>query len=140
MKQIDHLLLIDDSEATNNFHERLLGKLSFAERVSICRNGQDGLDFLSNEANCPSLIFLDLNMPILNGFEFLERVSISFNPESKCYPLIVVLTSSDESVDQARCKNIYQKIKFFTKPLTISQINEIWALVDLEFNQTQEFI
>jgi CheY-like chemotaxis protein len=132
MKQIDHLLLIDDSEATNNFHERLLGKLNFAERVTICKNGQDGLDFLSHEVNCPSLIFLDLNMPILNGFEFLERVSLSFNSEAKCYPLIVILTSSDESVDQERCKKIYQKIKFFTKPLTISQINEIWAFMTPE--------
>lgn len=130
MKQIDHLLLIDDSEATNNFHERLLGKLNFAERVSICRNGHDGLDFISNEANCPALIFLDLNMPVLNGFEFLERVSCFFEPDSKCFPLIVVLTSSDESVDQDRCKKIYQKIKFFTKPLTISQINEIWTIMD----------
>ncbi len=53
MNAINHLLLIDDSEATNNFHNRLLGKLHFATTISICKNGQEALDFLTDCETCP---------------------------------------------------------------------------------------
>lgn len=129
MESIANLLLIDDSEATNNFHNRLLGKLKFAETISICTNGQEGLDFLTNMKQCPNLIFLDLNMPVVDGFEFLSMVHAPLEKIGGDKPLIVVLTSSEESVDKARCKDLYNNIEFYSKPLTIAQITELRQLV-----------
>ena len=125
MNPIEHLLLIDDSEATNNFHNRLLGKLKFAKTISICTNGKEGLDFLSNAKMCPDLIFLDLNMPVIDGFEFLSLVDTSLEKIGAQKPLIVILTSSEESVDKARCKSLYKHIEFYSKPLTIGQITAL---------------
>lgn len=130
MHAINHLLLIDDSEATNNFHSRLLGKLHFATTISICKNGQEALDFLTGREPYPGLIFLDLNMPVLDGFEFLERISGTLTLLQAEQPLIVILTSSEETVDKERCMALYEHISFFSKPLTLQQISEIKVLVD----------
>lgn len=131
MKSINHLLLIDDSEATNNFHKRLLGKIKLANTITICTNGQNALDFLNDTDECPELIFLDLNMPILDGFEFLERVHQPLSKfTTKSNPLILILTSSEETVDKERCMALYNQIAFFSKPLTIAQIEEIRSLLD----------
>lgn len=129
MKTIDHLLLIDDSEATNNFHKRLLGKINFAKTITTCRNGQEGLDFLAQDEHCPDLIFLDLNMPVIDGFEFLEIVHHALIDKCNAEPPIIILTSSEEIVDKDRCKALYSNIQFYSKPLTLSQITEIWELV-----------
>ena len=125
MYTIKNLLLIDDSEATNNFHYRLLGKIKFAENISICTNGQEGLDYLSKIEQCPDLIFLDLNMPVVDGFEFLSQVQTPLEKIGSKKPLIIVLTSSEESVDKARCKSLYNHIEFYSKPLTMAQISQL---------------
>lgn len=130
MNSIEHLLLIDDSEATNNFHKRLLGKIKFAETVSICTNGQEGLTFLANAKQCPDLIFLDLNMPVIDGFEFLSMVHAPLKKIGNKKPLIVILTSSEENVDRERCKSLYDNIEFYSKPLTIAQINVLKSHLD----------
>ncbi len=130
MNAINHLLLIDDSEATNNFHSRLLGKLHLATTISICTNGQEALDFLTNIRLYPALIFLDLNMPVLDGFEFLEHISSSLTSFHDEQPLIIILTSSEETVDKERCMALYEHISFFSKPLTLKQIYEIKELVE----------
>lgn len=129
MKTIRHLLLIDDSEATNNFHNRLLGKIKLAETITTCRNGKEGLEFLDQSSQCPDMIFLDLNMPVLDGFEFLEQVHEPLKKQCNTEPPIVILTSSEETVDKERCKSLYSNITFYSKPLTITQINEIWESI-----------
>lgn len=129
MKTIDHLLLIDDSEATNNFHNRLLGKIKLAKTITTCTNGREGLDFLSESSQCPDMIFLDLNMPVIDGFEFLELVHAPLKNNCNEHPPIVILTSSEETVDKERCKALYSNITFYSKPLTITQINEIWRSI-----------
>lgn len=125
MKTIDHLLLVDDSEATNNFHNRLLSRIKFAENIIVTTNGKEGLDYLKQASDCPTLIFLDLNMPVLDGFEFLEQVNPIIAARFETMPTIVVMTSSEEQVDKERCKSLYSKILFYSKPVTVDQIEEI---------------
>lgn len=127
---IKHLLLIDDSEATNNFHARLLGKINFAETITTCTNGQEGLDFLMESTQCPDLIFLDLNMPVLDGFEFLEMIGSPIKKNCGALPPIVILTSSEEMVDKDRCKALYDNVAFYSKPLNIGQIKEITKFIE----------
>ena len=134
MKTIKQLLLVDDSDATNNFHYRLLGKLKMADTIITCKNGKEALDFLDKSKECPDLIFLDLNMPVVDGFEFLEQSPISLKKICTKNPTIVVLTSSEEDVDKERCKKLCKNINFYSKPLTISQITEIWELYNKNIN------
>ena len=127
MTLINHLLLVDDSDATNNFHRRLLDKLKFAQLISTCKNGREALDFFDqSDLPCVDLIFLDLNMPVLDGFEFLELLPHVIDQDScQKMPPIIILTSSEENVDQERCKSLYENITFYSKPLSINQVKEI---------------
>lgn len=128
MTKIDQLLLIDDSDATNNFHNRIFNKMNLVETISVCTNGKEGLEFLRSTEKYPNLIFLDLNMPVLDGFEFLQQVHTVLDKDSENLPYIVILTSSEELVDKTRCSSYYDKVLFYSKPLTVAQIHEIWQI------------
>ncbi|WP_169736049.1 response regulator [Crocinitomix catalasitica] len=125
MPSFNHLLLIDDSDATNNFHNRLLSKIKFAHQISTKKNGQEGLEFLDQCETYPEIIFLDLNMPIMDGFEFLAAISEQIKTHNYHAPLIVILSSSEEVIDKEKCHTLYDNLLFCSKPLTINQINEI---------------
>lgn len=125
MSLFDHLLIIDDNDATNNFHRRLIEKMNVFEEVIIFKNGKDGLDHFRSMDVKPELIFLDLNMPVMNGFEFLGVISTLLSDEEQQKLHIVVLSSSDEVKDEDRCKELYPNISFSPKPLTKQIIDEI---------------
>ena len=125
MTSVKKILLIDDSAATNNFHNRILTRLNFAEEIIITTNGREGLDYLNQTTYLPEIIFLDLNMPILDGFEFLSMLDETFEVKNVEKPMVVILSSSEESIDQERCSTLYTPLIFGTKPLTIVQLSKI---------------
>ena len=73
--QHQHILLIDDNDVDNYITERVITKTGFADKVDICNSGQAALDYISHRVNninaLPDVIFLDLNMPVVDGFIFL---------------------------------------------------------------------
>ena len=101
MKQLDSILLIDDDAVTNFLHKRFLTELKVASKIYICENGQKALDFLQDCAHrqtWPDLIFVDINMPVMNGIEFLEEYKARNYHE--LFPSVVkVLTTSVNSKD-----------------------------------------
>ena len=73
MDKYKKILLVDDDETSNFLNELLIKGMDIVEEVSIASNGQEALNYLENESGSfPQLIFLDLNMPVMDGFEFLE--------------------------------------------------------------------
>lgn len=74
MTTIPTVLIIDDDPISNFLLEKLLISLGITNRVFVAKNGEDGIAFLKNKF-IPSIIFLDWNMPVLSGEEFLTELS-----------------------------------------------------------------
>lgn len=108
MKQLDSILLIDDDTITNFLHKRLLDELGVARKIYICENGQKALDFLQDCAQrqaWPALIFVDINMPVMSGIEFLEEYKA--RNYHQLFPGVVkVLTTSVNPKDVTRINQL----------------------------------
>ena len=77
MKKLASILLVDDSEADNFIHVRRIRKMNVAEHIAVCEHGQEALEYLTTpQADGsyprPDLLFLDINMPVLDGWGFLD--------------------------------------------------------------------
>jgi len=127
-KTIDLVLLVDDNDTDNFISKRIIEITKFAKRVEVKSSGKGALDFLkehqNNPENIPNLIFLDINMPIVDGFVFLYEFE-KFNElvRSKCK--VIILSSSDNKRDIDKIVNNNHVIKFITKPLTEVALDEI---------------
>ena len=106
MNKLGRILLIDDSEADNFIHARRFGKMNIAEEVVVRANGQEGLDYLTTPLPTgqypqPDLLFLDINMPVMDGWTFLDTYQ-HLPDEHRARVTIAMLTSSVGDSDYAR--------------------------------------
>jgi len=135
MQKVKSILLVDDDEATNFLHKIYIEEWGVADNIYTALNGQEALDFLKeNEEfrqNKPSLILLDINMPIMNGFEFMEAYK-ELDDSMKASVVVVMLTSSLHHIDQARASGLDDLNGFINKPLTREQMESILDKVALE--------
>ncbi len=125
MTKLKCILLIDDNPADNRYHQIILESMDIAEHIEFAMNGLDALDFLNNKNNMlPDLIFLDINMPKMNGWEFLaEYKSLDANKKAKV--IIVILSTSANPADIKRSQEISEVADFETKPLSEEAIANI---------------
>ncbi|MBU2997871.1 response regulator [Cellulophaga baltica] len=118
-KKLFKILLVEDDEITNFITTSRLNDLGF-KNVQAVLNGKLALDYLTT--NCPDLILLDLNMPVMGGFEFLELK----NKQGLCENVpIVILTSSSRSSDKDKVTNFTTVIDYLEKPLSVDKIREL---------------
>ena len=129
MKQLDCILLVDDDEITNFVHESLIGDLGIAKQVLIARNGQEAIQAIREQAergrHCPNLVFLDINMPVMNGFEFLEAYQ-QLDESLRQSLIIVMLTTSLNPKDMERTKDT-GVADFLNKPLNEDKLKQVLA-------------
>jgi CheY-like chemotaxis protein len=123
-----NVLLIDDNEVNNMLHERLLEMSEFGESIVVYQAAPDGLEYLTSIANddskIPEIIFLDIRMPIMDGFGFLD----AFNnlPDSiKLKSKVVMLSSTLDPEDNERAATYPVVIKMLMKPLNIEHLASI---------------
>ncbi|WMJ72785.1 response regulator [Cytophagaceae bacterium ABcell3] len=111
-------LLIDDDPINNFINSKLIKKLNLTEQIFVLDNGEEGIRFLLNTVKneLPDVILLDINMPAMNGFEFLELFG-SLNISGKEHIKIFMLTSSLNPQDMQRVKH-FQVHGYIQKPLT----------------------
>ncbi|MGZ3883910.1 MAG: response regulator [Bacteroidia bacterium] len=122
MKKLDCILFIDDDEDDNFFHRLVVKEVNGAEYVKIAESGFEALDFLKEKTRVPQLIFLDINMPKMNGWEFLEEYrKMGDNGEA----VIIMLTTSLNPADKERSETIPEIREFKTKPLNAETLRQI---------------
>ena len=132
MLKLDTILLIDDDFTTNYLHKKIISKSEIDSPIEIANNGKEGIDKLLelNETiidnNALVLIFLDLNMPIMDGWNFLEifeeiKPMLNFNIN------LFIVSSSINPNDEARAKNNPHVIDYFPKPLTVERLTKLKA-------------
>lgn len=127
--KINCIMLVDDNPDDNFFHERIIKKNNFAETVVSVESGFDALDYLKNKkvnTDHPDLIFLDINMPKMNGWEFLEEYK-KLDKDLQSSMIVVMLTTSDNPDDMALAKTKEVLSDFKTKPLTKEMMEGIVA-------------
>lgn len=124
---INCIMLVDDNPDDNFFHERVIKKNNYANNVIAVESGIEALEFLKNKklnTDHPDLIFLDINMPKMNGWEFLEEYK-KLDKELQSKMVVVMLTTSDNPDDIALAKTKDVLSDFKTKPLTKEMMDDI---------------
>jgi CheY-like chemotaxis protein len=133
-KKINRILLIDDDLTSNFLSQTVIEGMGFAEEVVIAEDGQEALLYvqkncLAKEAgNCASLILLDLNMPNMDGIEFLEMLD-QMGSLLRLRSKIVALTTSTHPKDMDKLKQLGVN-ELLNKPLTEDKLNSIRHLWD----------
>ena len=129
VKKLDKILLIDDSDADNFLHSRLIQKSGISNNVIIKKNGFEALDYLTSEIDGayprPELIFLDINMPGMNGWEFLEAYKL-LEEEKRAGIIICMLTTGYSEGDKERAKEFGLVVDYIGKPLTKERLLHIY--------------
>ncbi len=121
-------MLVDDNDTDNFISKRIIEITNFAKIVIVKSSGKSALDYLEenkeNVGNIPKIIFLDINMPIVDGFVFLYEFE-KFSDTVKDHCKVIILSSSDNKRDIDKIINNDYVIKFITKPLTEASLEEI---------------
>ncbi|NMM49545.1 response regulator [Flammeovirgaceae bacterium KN852] len=121
-------MLVDDNDTDNFISKRIIEITGFAKNVEIKNSGKSALEYIEqnkdNPEKLPNIIFLDINMPIVDGFVFLyEFEKFAGIVKDKCK--VIILSSSDNKRDIDKIVNNDHVIKFITKPLTENALQEI---------------
>lgn len=117
-------ILIDDNEADNVFHEIMIRRAGFTGDILVFETGIDALAFLqSDDLLQPTGIFLDINMPLMDGFEFARQATPLLS--GKPTVVLVMLTSSGSPHDRQRVSELPVIHGFVTKPLTVDMVRDM---------------
>ena len=126
----DHLKLIiciDDHIATNIYNQRIINKAIAVDEIQSCTQAEQALDYLKKLApkdQKPNVIFLDINMPSMNGWEFLEEYSLLKDYQKSDIVLIMLTTSLNEE-DRIRAETNPEVTDFINKPLSVEQVKKL---------------
>ena len=124
-------LLIDENEIDNFINERMITSCNFAEKVIVKNSGPAALDYIKqvliNKETMPEIIFLDLNMPVMDGFGFLEEFDLIAKEyghiKDDCK--VIVLSSSISPVDIDKASTNTYVYKYLNKPLSEKYLGAI---------------
>lgn len=141
---LKQVLLIDDDQMINLINTRILQVSKQVENISSVTGGEEALAALHNIINTdasifPEFIFLDINMPEMDGWEFLDALAI-FPRELIQNCKVVILTSSIDLFDIKKAKKNPLVFDYITKPLSIEKLSQLTADDHLTFSMSQNAI
>jgi CheY-like chemotaxis protein len=122
------VMLVDDDEIDNFVTKKMIDDNHFAKKLIIKLTAEDALNYLKKEQNSPEelpdLIFLDILMPVMDGFAFLDEFD-KFNDTVRKKCKIILLSTSESFKDLNRANKNKYVSKFLTKPLIEAALNAI---------------
>jgi CheY-like chemotaxis protein len=125
IEKLNCIMLIDDNEDDNFYHKMIIKEVNLAKHIEITESDFEALSYLRKSVHIPQLIFLDINMPAMNGWEFLEEYR-KLSDEEKAQIIIIMLTTSLNPTDRKRAEKIPEINGFETKPLTTEILKNVF--------------
>lgn len=123
------VLLIDDNDLDNFINDQLLQSDRFAKNILTNTSAKSALEFFNNiiilGESCPEVVFIDINMPVLDGFQFIDLFKKTIENRLRQQPKLVVLTSSMFGEDRQKVHSLSEEIVFLNKPLTKEMLDRI---------------
>ena len=123
-------LIVDDSDIVIFLHTEMLSYTNLSKSPLSALNGESALEILTKlkGTECAYLVLLDINMPVMDGWQFLEEIQLD---SSLPTIFVIMVTSSIDSIDKVKASKYTEVIGFFEKPLSeenCKQIQKIEAL------------
>tara|TARA_R110002049_G_scaffold3502_1_gene26228 strand:+ start:5065 stop:5469 length:405 start_codon:yes stop_codon:yes gene_type:complete len=127
MKQLNSILLIDDDMVTNFLNKNLINNLAIAQEVLTFKNGQEALSFFQNgdseKKESIDLIFLDLNMPIMDGYQFMDNYH-QLEANKKTAKIVALIAENTEKPAEEIARQLGVN-DYFSKPITKEKLSLI---------------
>ena len=134
---LEQILCIDDDPITLMISKKVISKSGFSDEIITAQNGEEALLFFnslkynkSKEIKKPQLIFLDLNMPVMGGWEFLDHFTTSEYDEFNSVN-VIVLSSTINPEDLAKAKKYPIILDFLSKPITVQMLEYLKNKIEL---------
>lgn len=128
MSRYSNVLLVEDDPITIMVCDRIIKMSDFATNVVSCENGKYAIDhvkqLLEDGREFPEIIYLDINMPVMNGWDFLEEFEALTSRISEL-PRIFILSSTVDPEDYKRAKSFTAVDNFISKPLSKEFLDKI---------------
>ena len=133
MPHLQKVLLVDDNPIDNFVSRKMVEKSGIANEIFTLTSAMEALDYLRAHQphQLPDVIFLDINMPIMSGFDFLEEF-IKLDPAIQAHCRIFVLSSSTDSLDRERANQNPFVQKMITKPLEFNFLQTLGQADSIE--------
>jgi CheY-like chemotaxis protein len=127
---LDLILCVDDDPITLMLCKKVICKTTFSNEIITAQNGEEALKYFDSikfndteSQKQPQLIFLDLNMPVMGGWEFLDSFCTSNYSEFNTTTKVVILSSTIDPEDLEKAKKYPMVIDFLSKPITLSMLD-----------------
>lgn len=131
---LDKILCVDDDSITLMLCKKVIERVSFAHEILTAKNGEEAIVYFDELApkfqhdrtiSYPKLTFLDLNMPVMNGWEFLDNYLQKGYHELFTEAKFIVLSSTIDPYDVEKTKNYPMVIDFLSKPITKEMLENL---------------
>ena len=128
-QKLNKVLLIDDSFADNYLHSMVIEEVGLTDQIVTCNTGMEALEYLSNfdgkDYPKPDLILLDINMPAMTGWQFLDEYE-KLDDEKKSGIIICMLTTSFSNQDVVKANKHPLVRGFINKPLNEETLRKLY--------------
>jgi CheY-like chemotaxis protein len=120
-----YILLVEDDPIFQLLHQKLIQKLQWNVELLAAKNGQEALDLLDKvgTSDMRALVLLDINMPICDGWQFLDQLDTKLYKETV---QVVVVSSSTDQVDRQNASKYKNVIDYLVKPIKTADLEIIW--------------
>lgn len=128
MSMYRSVMLVDDNEIDNIINEKIIEANSFADQILVFQTGQDALDYIRDHQEdidiLPEIVFLDINMPVMDGFQFLtDFEQLPDAVREKCKIIMLSSSISPKDIDRAASSRFVKK--YLNKPLNARYLEAI---------------